>query len=103
MVVKVAKLRESSRADGSHYAWHFKCPACRSVHQCDNRWGFNGDLEKPTFQGSVLVHAVTHGTPEAPVERPRCHSVITDGKIAYSQDCDHAMAGQIADLPDWEP
>ena len=100
MAVKVAKLRESSRADGSHYAWHFKCPACRSVHQCDNRWGFNGDLEKPTFQGSVLVHAVTHGTPEAPVNRPRCHSVITDGKIAY---CDHAMAGQIADLLDWEP
>lgn len=30
-----------------------------------------------------------------------CHSVVTDGKIAFCSDCTHEMAGKTVDLPDW--
>jgi hypothetical protein len=89
------KLHELVTAHGQHYSWAFRCPACRAVHQCDNRWGFNGDKERPTFVGSVLVQAVEGN-------RPRCHSEVKGGKITYAGDCTHAMAGQTVDLPDWE-
>jgi Family of unknown function (DUF6527) len=90
------KLYETVKADGSHYSWAFFCPACRSLHQCDSRWTFNGNTETPTFRASVLVHPV----PE--IGRPLCHSFVTDGKIAYLADCTHAFAGKTVDLPDWE-
>jgi hypothetical protein len=90
-----AKLLETVNSDGSHYSWVFHCPACGFAHQCDNRWNFNGDVERPTFQGSVLVYAV----PE--IGRPRCHSFVSDGRIAYCTDSTHAMAGKSMELPDW--
>jgi len=89
----------------SHYAWVFFCPACKSAHHCDNRWGFNGDLERPTFTGSILVHEVKVEDPAPGFENwriPRCHSHVTDGKISFGNDCTHEMAGQTMDLPDWD-
>jgi len=94
------KLHEAVYGDGTHYAWCFFCPACASLHQCDNRWTFNNDTERPTFNGSILVHAVDN--PEVGYHRPRCHSFVTDGRISYCTDSTHAMAGQTADLPDWD-
>jgi len=32
----------------------------------------------------------------------RCHSIVTDGKIAFLTDCFHTLAGQTVDLPDWD-
>jgi hypothetical protein len=97
------KLCEQVKSDGvTHRAWLFWCPGCTAPHQCDHRWGFNGDQEKPTFTGSVLIYAVTHGTPDAPVRRPRCHSFVEVGKIRYLPDSTHAMAGKTVELPDWE-
>jgi hypothetical protein len=31
-----------------------------------------------------------------------CHSVITDGHIAYCDDCTHGMASHTVLLPEWE-
>lgn len=93
------KLHEVVDKDGAHYSWVFHCPACGFAHQCDNRWTFNGNVERPTFRASVLVHAV--GNPDVGYHRPRCHSYVTDGKIKYLGDCTHAMAGKTVDLPDW--
>lgn len=90
------KLHETIRPDGSHYTWAFYCPGCKSLHQCDDRWGFNGDRERPTFEGSVLVHG------EESISRPRCHSYVKDGRIQYLGDSTHALAGQTVDLPDWD-
>ncbi len=90
------KVKECVRDNGSHYSWIFVCPACNAVHQCDTRWTFNGDEERPTFGGSVLVHG------EPSIQRPRCHSHVTNGRIAYGSDCTHAMAGQEVELPDWD-
>ena len=32
----------------------------------------------------------------------RCHTVITDGRIAFQPDCWHALAGQTVEMPDWD-
>lgn len=92
-----AKVWESKHAGQASY-WIFNCPACGYAHVFDGRWKFNGDVEKPTFSPSLLVHANQNAS------RPRCHSHVADGKIAYCADSEHAMKGQTVDLPDfaWE-
>lgn len=97
---KLCELVEHDKV--THRGWVFFCPACKTPHQVDNRWGFNGDKERPTFTGSVLVHAVTHGTPEKPVRRPLCHSQVTLGRISYYEDSEHEMKKQELELPDWD-
>jgi hypothetical protein len=96
------KLKEVPNEDGSHYSWAFVCPACKAVHQVDDRWSFNGDVEHPTFGGSVLVHPVEPVETTGYPGRPRCHSQVTDGRIAYYGDSTHACAGQVFELPDWD-
>lgn len=94
------KLHEVFRRDGAHHSWCFYCPGCKELHQCDTRWKFNGDKERPTFRNSVLVSAVDN--PAQGYHRPCCHSYVTDGRIEYLPDSTHAMAGQTVDLPDWD-
>ena len=89
------KIRRASFKDGSFSHWLYFCPACEAPHQLDKRWTFNGDMDKPTFRNSVLVHPV----PAAGI--PKCHSYITDGVIAYLADCTHAMAGKSVPIPEW--
>ena len=92
--------------------WYIWCPGCyevwrnrlpdephriwmrQSLHTLDSRWTYNGDYEHPTFRASVLVEYPT------PKFTDRCHSFVTDGKIAYLPDCSHSMAGQTVDLLD---
>lgn len=92
----------------------FECPGCNMVHGISHgsgegpRWGWNGDVEKPTFTPSVLV------TWSEPSDKPGefddtsrdiekvCHSFVTDGRIQFLGDCTHSLAGQTVDLPNWE-
>jgi hypothetical protein len=38
---------------------HFRCPGCNDVHgitvESPNGWGWNGDVERPTFTPSVRL------------------------------------------------
>lgn len=101
-----------------------KCPGCGERHALNIDpsagrpcWGFNGDLDRPTFTPSLLVncgHYVT-GQPQPPDctyckdaaeggYTPccvRCHSFIRDGQIEFLSDSTHALAGQTVPLPDW--
>lgn len=85
----------------------FCCPGCNAKHSIQvgsdfgPNWSWNGSLERPTFQPSVLVtyngaDAGRDGAPPAV-----CHSFVTDGRIQYLGDCTHELAGQTADLPPW--
>lgn len=71
--------------------WTFMCPGCKSLHMFDSRWTFNGDVERPTFQPSLMT-----------LGPPRCHSFVTDGKIQFLADCDHELAGTTVDLEEVE-
>ena len=54
-------------------------------------------MDKPTFEGSVLVW-----WDEGP-ERiaKRCHSFVKDGMIQFLGDCTHELANKTVELPDY--
>jgi hypothetical protein len=80
----------------------FRCPGCDMLHAPTvagvhpQVWSWNGSLERPTLQPSVLVRW-QHGEQR---EERRCHSFVADGRIQFLSDCTHALAGQTVDLPD---
>lgn len=90
---------------------NFWCPGCNGVHGIRvgdgpwPRWGWNGDVRRPTFTPSILVRTgrALDPTfePEAGDPPEVCHSFVTDGRIQFLSDCTHAMAGQTVDLPEW--
>lgn len=98
----------------------FRCPGCGMRHMVatadpypnDARWQWNGSMERPTFQPSILVtyeHWVPPCTEDhyvAPESQTKvkdiCHSFVTDGRIQFLSDCTHSLAGQTVELPDWD-
>lgn len=100
----------------------FWCPGCNSMHRIQHgaghgpRWGWNGNVEKPTFTPSVLVIHDVWTPPVTPANHEQwkaapwvqtkvhhvCHSFVTDGRIQFLGDCTHALAGQTVDIPAWD-
>jgi hypothetical protein len=92
--------------------WKFWCPGCDKPHQIivgPGMWGFDGNTESPTVDGSVLVHShqtlndagrayLDAGgrdlTDAHRTKTPRCHSFIRSGHIQYLADCEHELANQ---------
>jgi len=100
----VAALASNGTAPGRRV--HFWCPGCDKAHgivtDAPNSWTWNGDMERPTFTPSVLVHS--HGSLNDAGERyetPQCHSFVTDGQIQFLDDSTHGLAGQTVPLPEW--
>jgi hypothetical protein len=102
----------------------FYCPGCDRAHTIrtvgPSVWGWNGDVNKPTFTPSVLVSGrdfTPAGQAEydawfaagcAPLNGKQfdsaptvCHSFVTDGMIAFLGDCTHRLVGQTVELADW--
>lgn len=76
---------------GRVYSFH--CPGCGYLHPFEvPHWTWNGSLEKPTFNPSLLV-----GQHDPKI---RCHSYVREGRIEFLSDCHHALAGQTVDLPE---
>jgi len=98
----------------------FRCPGCKDVHQIYTGstllWSFNGDINKPTFNPSVLVRGghyapqFTEGcwcdynreNPDEPSSFTCycCHFYIKEGNIEFLSDCSHALAGKTMELQD---
>lgn len=104
------------------------CPGCRCGHglrvgQSDGpNWSFNGEMERPSFQPSLLIEGHDF-TPKGRAEfeawraagyprendQPKqfesaptiCHSFITNGQIQFLDDCTHALKGQTVPLEDF--
>jgi hypothetical protein len=98
----VRDVVDSDEKPLGRWCWTW-CPACDEAHvfkvvgkdgtvptPC---WGWDGNVDEPTFEGSLLhTHLVT------------CHSFLRVGAWQFLGDCTHAMAGQTAPmvpLPDW--
>lgn len=102
------KLRGWEWREGGSRGVLFFCPGCQSAHTIKTSpggWGWNGDVERPTFTPSVLV---THeAKPDASEEfkewrtKRICHSFVTDGQIQFLTDSTHALAGQTVPLADF--
>jgi hypothetical protein len=97
----MAVIERLVSADGLEELWLFECPGCKIGHspitksQSRPCWGFNGDVEKPTFTPSILVRwPDPDGGPETV-----CHSFVRDGNIEFLGDCTHSLAGKTVPLP----
>lgn len=102
---------------GDFYGIRFDCPGCDDAKVLpvnwlpDGKqesqyvkswphWGFNGDMELPTFTPSVLSQGPGALQSDGLRHPDRvCHSFVTDGRIQFLGDCTHALAGQTVDLP----
>jgi len=84
----------------------FVCPGCAEHHYLpvtgQRKWGFNGDLVKPTLTPSILCryHAFNETTDAYDKLESVCHSFVTDGQIQFLGDCSHALKGQTVPLPE---
>ncbi len=85
---------------GHHSGWLVHCPGCGYGHLFDGRWTYNGDAERPTFRASMLVNGSFADDYRRQHGVIRCHSFVTDGRIQFLADCDHALKGQTVDMPD---
>ena len=102
-------------SEGHRTSLSFMCPGCGHPHTVkikgDSAWGFNGNLDKPTFTPSLLVtcmlpegHSNKNPAPvgwQGKLVEHRCHSYVTDGKIQFLGDCTHKLAGKTINLPNW--
>lgn len=106
---KILREVEYSEAGCDFVFW---CPGCQEHHGIWTKkrnhlgavWSFNGDMQKPTFDPSLLIRGKRPITPEeykaimagAQVEIPDlvCHSFIRNGQIQFLSDCTHALAGK---------
>lgn len=101
-----AMLRTVQDGDLRYEALMFVCPGCAEdggsgLHMLPVRgdsggkpsWTFNGNLESPTLDPSILT---TSGV--------RCHSYLRSGALEFLDDCTHTLAGKhvpLPDLPEW--
>lgn len=72
----------------------FWCPGCKFGHavwttkknRVGAQWSFNGNMEKPSFDPSILgLKTVNH---------PRCHLFVRNGMLEFCGDCEHEFAGK---------
>lgn len=98
------KLKPFSDQTGNRLGYLFRCPGCDRPHPYRVTgpvvWGFNGDMERPTFTPSLLVFP-TPVQGDGSQYQKRCHLFLTDGQLQFCGDSDHALAGQTVPLPDW--
>lgn len=100
--------------------YQFQCPGCGDTHEITTGgpfWSFNGDLDKPTFNPSILVTSghymkghkgdscwCTYNAENPGKEHPftcyLCHSFVTEGHIEFLNDCSHKLGGHTVELPD---
>lgn len=76
-------------------------------HQPCPVWGFDGNLDLPTFTPSMLAtwggwdEKNSKGEVIRHIPKSCCHSFVTNGRIQFLGDCTHDMANQTVDLPEW--
>jgi hypothetical protein len=94
--------------NGQVVGYLFDCPGCKLSHAPYIRphksfngssWEFNGNMDKPTFEPSILAQIVPTDITKPPMV---CHSFVKDGMIQFLDDCTHQLAGQTVEIPDQE-
>ena len=93
-------------AGGGQAGYNYWCQGCDELHGVRTEgasvWGFNGNVDAPTFTPSVLTTWTDRST--SPPTEHRCHTFITNGTVQFLGDCTHALAGKtepLPDLPSW--
>jgi hypothetical protein len=111
-----SKLRAGT---GNHLTyWCQGCKMAHSIHHGADGWSWNGNVDRPTFEPSVLVTGghyaagfkqgdrcwctwnAEHPNDPSSFTCQRCHTFIRDGMVQFLGDCSHELAGQTLPLPD---
>lgn len=95
-------LEKHTYKTGEESVW-FWCSPCDTHHRFVTKradgappqspqWGWNGDLDKPTFTPSLFCNR--DATPEdIALGAHRCHLFLREGMVQYLNDCSHSAAG----------
>lgn len=90
--------------NGEIVGYMFDCPGCQMSHavyvkphknELGASWDFNGNLDKPTFNPSILAKV------QAPHKTMICHLFVRDGMIQFLGDCTHELRGQTVEIPEF--
>lgn len=99
-----AEINREDRFEPEGARLMFQCPGCECCHFVYVKpvgqkpcWGWNGSMERPTFEPSILVRGGNIGGLYDGV----CHSYVRDGNIQFLGDCTHKLAGQTVPLQPW--
>lgn len=101
----MARLSAKLRSSGGPRVTYW-CQGCDNSHSIRVEgtdhplWTWDGNVDAPTFNPSVLVtYEGVHddGSPDV----RRCHTFIRGGMVEFLGDCTHKFAGQTLPLPDW--
>lgn len=83
------------------------CPGCmehhvfyteKPAHNTGARWTWDGNVEQPTFNPSMVVSC--DGIPNEGWPAERCHYFLHGGQIQFLGDCTHALKGRTVPLPE---
>ena len=94
----MSKISTAGNVAGTHLFW---CPGCDEAHQFTANpglWGYDGNADSPTIEGSVLVRGPQRSTPGSG-SAATCRSFIAAGRIQFLDDCTHALAGTTVEVP----
>ena len=97
-----SRLKVQPKADdtGAIVGYVFHCPGCEHGHiyyvTGPVAWSFNGDVDNPTFEPSLLNTCEPHPDPK----KRRCHLYVRNGRIEFCADCAHDWAGKSYEMPD---
>jgi len=86
--------------EGAFGCW---CPGCQELHALPypgRGWGFNGDLERPTFSPSFKIE--WHGLQDGVEAHRVCHFTLTAGILHFHNDSTHSLRGDVP-LPPLPP
>lgn len=134
-MAKLAPIYGTIEGQKVQIGYKFQCPGCGDTHHIYTNaeycaysrkqynvpcccWQFNGSVDQPTFNPSVLLRAKAYPSgkmwpSEDEIARMQkgenlsasmtpyvCHSFIREGMIQYLDDCTHELKGQTVALPD---
>ncbi len=93
-------LREIQKNNDDCPSHAFFCPGCKCGHAVWTTgkvaWKFNGSLDKPTFDPSILIHNVT--APDGKIIQPRCHLYVREGQLHFLDDCEHEYKNRVVPM-----
>jgi hypothetical protein len=89
---------------GMYAIW---CEGCQCKHfiwtksETGPKWGFNGDVNEPTFTPSVNI--TWPEIKDGVTVNHRCHFTITNGAVHFHGDSTHQLAGKRLPLLEIKP
>ena len=79
----------------------FWCPGCKREHPFRIKpedgysvWSFDGNMKRPTFSPSLLIHARAN-------DGAMCHLFVRGGQIEFCSDSQHELAGKTVPMVRW--